>query len=91
MGSQSADTQLEGATFVQRLLSKENDPPIDAVAAVPGLIPKVVSLLDRDDAPKLQFECCWVLTNVRTWPSNFLSNILCASIAYESSTKYNML
>ena len=64
MKTSCSNAQLEGATFIQRLLSREKDPPIDVVARVPGLIQRFVQLLDDDSAPKLQFEACWVLTNV---------------------------
>ena len=71
------NAQLDGATCIQRLLSKEKDPPIQAVAAIPGLIDRFVHLLGNYNAPKLQFECCWVLTNVRIARTSWNLRCMC--------------
>ncbi|CBH11762.1 importin alpha subunit, putative [Trypanosoma brucei gambiense DAL972] len=52
-----------GTLMVRKLLSVERSPPHEMVAQS-GVIPHLVSFLDRADNPELQFEAAWALTNV---------------------------
>lgn len=61
--SQEATAQLRGTSAIRRLLSIDREPPVDAVIQS-GAIPKLVSLLSRNDSQGLQFEAAWALTNV---------------------------
>lgn len=56
-------TQTAAAQEYRKLLSIERTPPIMDVVKQ-GVIPKMVSFLDRDDVPNLQFEAAWCLTNI---------------------------
>nr|CCC90972.1 putative importin alpha subunit [Trypanosoma congolense IL3000] len=53
----------QGTLLIRKLLSVEKSPPHEAVVQS-GVIPHLVSLLDRVDNPELQFEVAWALTNV---------------------------
>ena len=55
--------QQQGTIQLRQLLSREKDPPIDAVVRL-GVVPDLVRLLECDDNPELQFEALWALTNI---------------------------
>ena len=54
--------QLMGVEFVRKILSDENNPPIDEIIKS-GLVPKLTELLKSNDS-SLQFESAWALTNI---------------------------
>lgn len=56
-------TVLEGVIAFRKLLSIERQPPINQVLES-GVVPKLISFLSRSDAPKLQFEAAWAVTNI---------------------------
>lgn len=49
-------------TMIRKVLSAA-DPPIQAVVDT-GIVPRLATLLSMDDAPNLQYEAAWALTNV---------------------------
>lgn len=63
MQNENLELLTENAQRVRKILSKEPQPPFDEVIQS-GLIPRFISLLDRDSDPTLQFEVAWILTNI---------------------------
>jgi len=58
------EQQLLGITRLRKLLSIENNPPIQEVIDS-GLVPKLVEYLDADNKNQsIQFEATWALTNI---------------------------
>lgn len=57
------NTQFEATQGLRRLLSREHNPPIQAVIDA-GVIPRLVQFLGDYDHPNLQFEAAWTLTNI---------------------------
>ena len=61
--SQDPAHVFHGTLMIRKLLSVENNPPIDEVIQT-GVVPLFVSFMDHDDFPELQFEAAWALTNI---------------------------
>lgn len=63
--ARSADPakQLEGTINIRRLLSKEEQPPVEAVLKS-NILGRLVELLATSTNPTLQFEAVWAITNV---------------------------
>ena len=59
----SDDGLLEVARGFRKILSKEDNPPVQAVLAS-GVLPAFVQMLQLNDKPKVQFEAAWALTNI---------------------------
>ena len=56
--------QLRGAAAIRRVLSKEEDPPIDKVLGL-GALPLLIKLLGiPTEGCKLIFEATWAITNI---------------------------
>ncbi|KAL7470423.1 hypothetical protein ACHAXS_010646 [Conticribra weissflogii] len=56
-------TLLEVAQGFRKVMSVENNPPVDAVLAS-GVVPALVQMLTLVDKPEIQFEAAWALTNI---------------------------
>ncbi|CAG5131546.1 unnamed protein product [Candidula unifasciata] len=59
---------LKCTESVRRLLSREKNPPIERVIEA-GLVNTLVTFLDANDKPNLQFEAAWALTNIASGTS----------------------
>jgi len=55
--------QFEKVMQVRKMLSIEMNPPIQQIIES-GLVPKLITFLERADNPGLQFEASWALTNI---------------------------
>ncbi|RNF17425.1 putative importin alpha [Trypanosoma conorhini] len=63
MEGQSDAEVYQGVLMLRKILAVEKDPPHDEVNQS-GVIPYLLNLMDRFEAPRLQFEAAWALTNV---------------------------
>ena len=71
---------FQGTLLIRKILSVERDPPYDAVTSS-GVVPRLVSLLERNDYPELQFESSWALTNIAAGTSeNTMMLVHCGAI-----------
>eukprot|EP00121_Abeoforma_whisleri_P012078 Awhi_evm1s11150 len=67
-GSTDESFQLENLTVIRKQLSSERNPPIDQAVQCGG-VPILVEFLKKDEAPLLQFEAAWALTNIASGTS----------------------
>eukprot|EP00010_Vexillifera_abyssalis_P004360 CAMPEP_0201552508 /NCGR_PEP_ID=MMETSP0173_2-20130828/16758_1 /ASSEMBLY_ACC=CAM_ASM_000268 /TAXON_ID=218659 /ORGANISM="Vexillifera sp., Strain DIVA3 564/2" /LENGTH=516 /DNA_ID=CAMNT_0047963007 /DNA_START=69 /DNA_END=1616 /DNA_ORIENTATION=- len=63
LSAPSEQTQLEALVKFRKILSIENNPPIQLVIKT-GVVPKFLQFLKMDTKPGLQFEAAWALTNI---------------------------
>jgi len=61
--SSDPDRQVAGTRGIRKLLSIQENPPIQAVVQS-GVIPRLVDFLKAVSNPTLQFEAAWALTNI---------------------------
>lgn len=73
--SGSVDEKTESCMAIRKLLSVEHSPPIRPIVDA-GVVSLLVQQLVHDDAPKLQFEACWALTNIASGDSSYVNSIL---------------
>lgn len=60
----SQEYQLDATQHLRKVLSIENDPPIDQVIQL-GVVPRLIELVKvSTEVPALQFEALWALTNI---------------------------
>ncbi|KAJ0250117.1 Importin subunit alpha-3 [Hirschfeldia incana] len=73
--SEDSNLQLETTTLLHKLLSREQNPPINDVIQS-DVVPRVVTFLSKADFPRLQFEAAWTLTNIASGTSENTKTIV---------------
>lgn len=68
LNSHDEEMQLAAVACARKILSREQNPPIDLMIQS-GVVPKCVEFLTRFHNPSLQFEACWALTNISSGTS----------------------
>merc|ERR1719271_1233134 len=63
VGSDNQQDQFQATQQLRKLLSVEQNPPIQEVIHT-GVVPRLVEFLKDISRPELQFEAEWVLTNI---------------------------
>jgi len=56
-------TAFHGVLMIRKILSVQEDPPIQPVVDA-GVVPLLVQYLARDDWPEMQFEAAWAVSNI---------------------------
>lgn len=63
INSDDPQLHMHGTLMIRKLLSVDNDAPVDRVIEM-GCVEVFVQQLLRDEMPQLQFESAWALTNI---------------------------
>lgn len=66
--SNDGQKQLEATRKFRKILSLEENPPIEDVVRQ-GIVPRFVEFCRRSDCPELQFESLWAITNIASGTS----------------------
>lgn len=67
--------QHEGMIGIRKLLSMENQHPIQAIIDS-NMVPRMIKFLSNNEHPRLQIESAWALTNIAFGTTNQCQSII---------------
>lgn len=68
LNSLDPQCRVQCTQAARKMLSREKNPPINMMIEA-GIVPRLVDFLEHNDAPTLQFEAAWALTNIASGTS----------------------
>ena len=73
--SSDPSVQLSAVQMARKLLSNDENPPIDQIIDA-GMVPILVRCLENDDNALLQYEAAWALTNIASGSSQQTQSVV---------------
>jgi len=75
LNSSQMEQQHYGVIGIRRLVSKDQDPPIQEVIDA-NVIPRLVGFTEKYEDPQLQYEAAWALTNIASGTTSQTQSII---------------
>lgn len=64
LASQDVETLHRAVIAIRKIISGENEEPKVQEVIDSGAVPMLIALMQEEAFPQLQFESCWIITNI---------------------------